>query len=241
MKYLYWTIGILSIFLYGCSSDDPTPMAQDKWLVEYQASGISVNPECINDYLRWCQENEEIMTYSIPARNMPSFSYESTLIIKWLEYVNTEEEAKFKTESFNTLIGKAYNSTLGASYRKFNPQFTGPWRIVYLESFSYIHSNSEDFNKWYDENIQNMIDASFLVSEPNYHWEYPSPQAASDFYGKSICGTLQWSVVIPKASEHELQELTKRFQSFSIIGKTKNQYDTFVADYGPVTSSKTFP
>ena len=47
------------------------------------------------------------MTYSIPVRNMPSFSYESTLIIKWLEYVNTEEEAKFKTESFNTLIGKS--------------------------------------------------------------------------------------------------------------------------------------
>ena len=241
MKKLFYTLCIMCIMLASCSSDEPETAQTDKWIVEYSATYTSVKQENQQSFLRWCETHEDLIQYSIPSQDLNSFSYTSATALKWTDMTTSELDAKRKVDEFNSLIGNNSLTTLGASYRKYEPQINGHWGITFFEKFYRIHNNGENYNKWYDENLSNLRNSSFMLSDPTFHWEYPSAQTAFSFYEKSLCGTLQWYVEIPKASEREIQHLIQQFQSFSIVDNTNNSYDTFVADYSPITPSKKFP
>lgn len=181
------------------------------------------------------------MQYSIPGRDLYSFSYESAIALKWIETTTSETDAVQKAKEFNSVMGKNNLTTAGATYRKYEPEFNGTWRISFVETFSLIHNDSDAFNRWYNDNLSYLQSVSFLLFNQNLQWEYPSTQHASSFYDKSIFGTLTWYVEISNVSEQEVQRRIQQFQSFSIVDNTKNGYDTFVADYSPITSSKAFP
>ncbi|ROT10385.1 hypothetical protein ED388_04480 [Muribaculaceae bacterium Isolate-007 (NCI)] len=241
MKNLSYSLCIMCLMLASCSSDEPDIVQADTWIVEYAASFTSVKPENQQSFLRWCETHEDLIQYTIPSQDLCSFSYKSASVLKWTEITTSEIEAKQKVNDFNSIIGDNSLTTHGANYRKCEPQFNGPWGITFVEMFYLMHNNSDNFNKWYDENLSNLRSSSFLLSTTSFQWEYPSAQSAFSFYGKSLCGNLQWYVEIPKASELEIQYLVKHFQSFSIVNNTKDGYDTFVADYSPITPSKIFP
>ncbi len=235
MKELSYTLCVMCIMLASCSSDEPETVQADKWIIEYSASFTSVKPENQHSFLRWCETHEDLIQYSIPSQDLNTFSYTAATALKWTEITTSELDAKQKVDEFNTLIGNNGLSTSGASYHKYEPQFTGPWGITFVEIFYLMHNDSDNFNKWYDENLSNLRHSSFLLSATSAQWEYPSAQSASSYYDKSICGTLQWYVEIPKASESEIQYLIKQYQSFSVVDNEKNSYDTFVADYSPIS------
>ena len=231
--------GLICLLFVACSSDGPELNQADEWIVEYCATFQSIPIENKQSFIIWCETHESLMQYSIPSRDSGSFSYESASVLKWAETTTSEAEAIQKVNDFHSIIGNNRLTTSGAKYRKYDPRFVGPWKVTFLEEFSYMHNNSEDFNKWYYENLQYLHESSFLVSEPKYQWEYPSPQNSFDFYNKSIYGHLTWVLEIQRASEKEIKELVIRFQSFSMVDN--NRYDTFIADYSPITASKTFP
>lgn len=235
MKKLSYCICIICIMLASCSSDEPETVQVDKWIVEYSTSFTSVKPENQQSFLRWCETHEDLIQYSIPSQDLNSFSYTSATALKWTEMTTSELDAKQKVYEFNALIGNNELTTSGASCRKHDPQFIGPWGITLVEMFYLMHNDSDNFNNWYDENLSNLRHSSFMLSAPSFQWEYPSIQTAFSFYEKSLCGTLQWYVEVPKASEREIQHLIKQFQSFSIVDNAKNSYDTFVADYSPIS------
>lgn len=226
MKTKLYILSLICVCLCACTSEEPQA---DMWVVTfYDLCPREGSPGKIQ-FLKWCETHEDILLYSIPPRNLPSFSYESALSLKWKKYTTSEAEARQMVNEFNSIV--RYEES--ATYRKYNPKYKGPWRIIFQEVFDGVHNDSDAFLKWYDAHREGLYVDFFLVKDGNsFNLEHPDKEKALTYYNKSMAGNLYWGMEIRKASEKEIKNMVNQFQSFSIIDG--ENFDAFIADYAPI-------
>ncbi len=113
-------------------------------------------------------------------------------------------------------------------------EYTGPWEIVYEETYYGIHTDSEDFITWFNNHtnyfeaaffhtINNNIEFVLVASDGNvvelYDYE--------DWYS----GNIHWREIVEQATETEIKEKVSEFEAFTIPERVDRTYDKFFAAY----------
>ncbi|WP_295729742.1 hypothetical protein [uncultured Muribaculum sp.] len=112
-------------------------------------------------------------------------------------------------------------------------EYTGPWVVIYYESYHGMHNNSEEFMVWFQNHIGDF-DAAIFEKSNGESWIL---QASNDDwielndYGNWYNGEIQWIETIDKASEEDIKTKAAEFESFSITDEISRHYDSFKAHY----------
>lgn len=82
--------------------------------------------------------------------------------------------------------------------------YSGPWAVIYMESFNLMHNTSDSFHKWFDEHYDDF-DAASLEMSNGSSWTWQGDYILWTDYDKAIRGNVQWIEIVDNASENEIK------------------------------------
>lgn len=246
MKNKYFFVILSALSCVGCTSsltsDEPDAkepaIAEGTWVVEYQYHTAG-NVKFSTGHAEWCAKNIPNMVWAVPSNVLHTYDYNASYHVRWREYVTnpTFEELNRKLSDFESIFYKYpfqpyWEPT--SRYYKYDPEYTGPWKVTYSENYYNFHIDNPDFHEWLS-----LAQKKRLI---NNYFNSPSwcgPDAVRDVYDcykENIGGIFLWSEVIETATEAEIKEKVAKFKSFTQIN-SGTSYDTFEADYVPLNVS----
>ena len=116
------------------------------------------------------------------------------------------------------------------------PEYTGPWRIVYDEQYYGWSTKDPDFKKWFDAHQQDFEAAEFrnasgenrvIYEKENGDWiEWQD-------YKIWYQGRILWYETVEKATEYEIKAKVSEFESFTSYKDEDHSYlvDDFKSQY----------
>ena len=110
------------------------------------------------------------------------------------------------------------------------PEYTGPWEVVYDEQYIGWHTKAPNFKNWFQKHLQDFEDAEFrdasgssgvIYTKENGDWiEWQD-------YSKWYSGRIIWAEIVQYASENEIKAKVDEFESFSSY---KSEIDYQIGD-----------
>lgn len=116
------------------------------------------------------------------------------------------------------------------------PEYTGPWLIVYDELYYGWHTKDSNFKDWFDAHLQDFEAAEFRdagnINIATYKKENGDWIEWQD-YKRWYQGNIIWCETIEKATESEIKAKVAEFESFTSYKDEDHTYlnDDFKAEY----------
>ena len=116
------------------------------------------------------------------------------------------------------------------------PEYTGPWQIVYDEQYCGWSTKDPGFKKWFDVHLQDFEAAEFwdfsgeqrvIYTKENGDWiEWQD-------YKTWYQGRILWYETVEKATEDEIKAKIAEFESFTSYKDENNTHigDDFKSEY----------
>lgn len=110
--------------------------------------------------------------------------------------------------------------------------YKGPWHIMFVERFAYIHNDSEELNNWFYNHTNNWSEAQFVAigkdSKPTMILN--ATAQIIEHYTERLYGYIRWEMYIQTLPEDDLKSMIAEFESFTII-ESETRFDKFSAEY----------
>jgi len=110
------------------------------------------------------------------------------------------------------------------------PEYTGPWEIVYDESYYGLHNDSQDFREWFINHSQ-YLEAAQLQKLNGATWTITDKDFRLSDYDEWYSGRIRWYQIVDNSSEQDIIDLVETFNSFTIEDRKNNTHDSFKAQY----------
>ena len=114
-----------------------------------------------------------------------------------------------------------------------NPEqeYTGPWEIVYYESYYGIHNETQEFQKWFDAHYKWFDSAKLVNGDKTWIFTSQDDYIIWDDYKEWKKGEICWVEELNGAKEDEVKKMIKDIESYSIPLNDKLYFDKFEASY----------
>lgn len=116
------------------------------------------------------------------------------------------------------------------------PEYTGPWQIVYNEQYYGWTTKDPNFKKWFDAHHQDFDVAEFRNASEEYRVVYSKENGdwiEWQDYKKWYQGNIIWYETVEKATESEIKAKVTEFESFTSYKDENNSHigDDFKSQY----------
>lgn len=208
----------------------------------YQDSSIMFNAaETFENWRRIDSiTNNKCKSYFYPPFGIPYYKIApDTYHIVWRERVDSptvellEQKKRLFESLFNPNNDLSLNDKIKCTYYKRNPEYAGPWRIVYYEMFQDYEKDAPGFKEWRLNAQASNLNLSFFCLK-NKIWYEESLSCDEEIilnYYKNRSGFFRWEEVIETATPEIVQSKVAKFNSFTRIA---HGFDFFGAYYVPL-------
>lgn len=110
-------------------------------------------------------------------------------------------------------------------------EYTGPWEVVYTESYNGIHNDSPEFKKWFEGHSKWFDSAKFENAVTSWSFTASDDTVIWADYDDWTKGDICWVETINGVNEEGIKKIVKDFESFSIPLTKELFFDKFKASY----------